>query len=275
MPGHGLKKAHHTGSHGVHSGRSKEVRPENPGEPQRRVVPMVRRRGPAEKDLEGLLTSAMLATDKELGNVIHEVDEVAKAIRAGVDAKSLRETVHPAVWFAVRHVILERELQQLAVTDDLTCFYNRRGFFAAATQQMKLARRNGDPALLFFFDLDNLKDINDAFGHREGDRALVRTADAIEEVFRDSDVVARMDGDEFAVLAIDASGRHQEPILHRLQKQLSKANLEEPRYMLSVSVGIARFNPLEETNLAELMAEAGRSLDEKKRLKSRLFSRNA
>lgn len=275
MLGHGLKKAHHPGAHGVRGGRSKEVRAENPSEPHRRVVPMVRRKGPAEKDLEGLLTSAMLATDKELSNVIREVDEVAKAIRAGADAKSLRETIHPAVWFAVRHVILERELQHLAVTDDLTCFYNRRGFFVAATQQMKLARRKGDQALLFFFDLDNLKDINEAFGHREGDRALVRTADAIEETFRDCDIVARLGDDAFAVLAIDASSRHQETILHRLQKQLSKANLEEPRYMLSVSVGIARFNPLEETNLAELMAEAGRALDEKKRYKNRLFSRNA
>lgn len=275
MPGHGLKKEHHPGSHSVRLGRGKESRTENSDEPHRRVVPMLRRKGPADKDLEGLLTSAMLVTDKELSNVIHEVDEVAKAIRAGVDAKSLRATIHPAVWFAVRHVILERELQQLAVTDDLTCFYNRRGFFAAATQQMKLARRNGQPALLFFCELDNLKDINDSFGHREGDRALVRTADAIEEVFRDSDIVARLGGDEFAVLALDASGRHQETILHRLEKRIHTANEEEPRYMLSLSVGIARFNALEDTNLAELMAEADRAMFDKKRYKSSVFSRKA
>ena len=275
MPSHGLKKAQHLVSHGSHAGRSKENSVGVPAEPHRRVVPMVRRKGPADKDLEGLLTSALLVTDKELSNVIYEVDQVSKAIRGGADAKNLRETVHPAVWYAVRHVILERELQQLAVTDDLSCFYNRRGFFAAATQQMKLARRNGYAALLFFCDLDNLKDINDAFGRREGDRALVRAADAIEEVFRDSDIVARLGDDEFAVLAIDASARHQETILHRIEKQLHKANQEDPRYILSLSVGVARFNPQADINLADLMAEAGRALEEKKRYKNRIFSRKA
>jgi len=66
---------------------------------------------------------------------------------------------------------LERELRQLALTDDLTCLYNRRGFFAVATQ------------LLFFCDVDNLKQINDSFGHQAGDLTLIRAADALEQSF--------------------------------------------------------------------------------------------
>jgi diguanylate cyclase (GGDEF)-like protein len=269
MPSHGLHGR--TQHHGAERSSAEEHKGEKrPASSQRRVVPMVRRKTPVDKDLEGLLSSAMLVADKELGNVVHEVDEISKALKDGTaDAKALREAVHPAVWYAVKHVILERELRQLALTDDLTCLYNRRGFFASATQQLKLARRNGQPLLLFFGDMDNLKSINDSLGHREGDRALVRTADVLEAVFRDSDILARLGGDEFAILALEASSRNQETILHRLQKALRKANEEESRYSLSLSVGVARFDPIQDLSLAALMGEADRAMYQNKRSKAR------
>ena len=270
MPGHGLHgRTQHHGGQAQH--RTKEESKHAAPSPHRRVVPMVRRKTPADKDLEGLLSSAMLVADKELGNVVHEVDEISKVLKMGTaDAKALRAAVHPAVWYAVKHVILERELRHLALTDDLTCLYNRRGFFASATQQLKLAKRHGQSMLLFFCDLDNLKLINDTFGHREGDHALVRAADALEDVFRDSDVMARLGGDEFAILACEASTRNEESMLHRLEKSIRKANEDEPRYNLSVSIGVARFNPMDNVTLADLMADADRAMYEKKRSKSKL-----
>ena len=269
MPSHGLHGR--TQHHGADRSSGEEHKDEKrQPSSHRRVVPMIRRKTPVDKDLEGLLSSAMLVADKELGNVVNEVDEISKALKDGTaDAKALREAVHPAVWYAVKHVILERELRHLALTDDLTCLYNRRGFFASATQQLKLARRNGQPLLLFFCDMDNLKAINDSLGHREGDRALVRTADVLEAVFRDSDILARLGGDEFAVLALEASSRNQETILHRLQKALRKANEEESRYSLSLSVGVARFDPIQDLSLADLMGEADRAMYENKRSKAR------
>jgi diguanylate cyclase (GGDEF)-like protein len=140
---------------------------------------------------------------------------------------------------------------------------------------MKLAQRNGRDVLVFYFDLDNLKEINDSFGHREGDRALVRTADVLEEVFRDSDILARIGGDEFVALAFDASARNENTILSRLGKSLDKANEEEPRYTLSVSIGSARYEPKANANLADIMAQADRAMYERKKNKHRLFSRNA
>ena len=276
MPGHGLHGgAQHSSSdsHGTRGGRREMAANKHSAQPARRLIAMEKRKGPVEKDLEGLLSSAMLVADKELGNVVREVDEISKALRSGTaDAKALRSAVHPAVWYAVRHVILERELRYLALTDDLTCLYNRRGFFACATQQLKLARRNGQSSLLFFCDLDNLKSINDAYGHREGDRALVRTADALEDVFRDSDVMARLGGDEFAVLAFEASSRNEDSILHRLEKSLRNANEQEPRYDLALSVGVSRSEPMDHITLADLMAQADRAMYEKKKSKDRPFS---
>jgi diguanylate cyclase (GGDEF)-like protein len=232
----------------------------------RGVISMDGRKGSSQKDLEGLLSAALLATDKELGNVVRELDEISKALKSGsIDPQALRVAVHPAVWSAVRQVILDRELRYLALTDDLTCLYNRRGFFAAATQQLKLALRNSKGMLLLFCDVDNLKKINDSYGHREGDLALVRTADALEAAFRDSDILARLGGDEFAVLALEASDEDQTLLLNRLEKNLKKSNAGETRYELSLSVGVARFDPQHAVSLGELMERADRDMYDHKR----------
>ena len=100
---------------------------------------------------------------------------------------------------------LEEKLQNMSLVDDLTGLYNRRGFFALSQQQLKIAERTKQKALLFFADLDNMKQINDALGHQEGDNALVEVASVLKETFRKSDIIGRLGGDEFAVLAIDAT----------------------------------------------------------------------
>jgi len=238
--------------------------------PSRKTLPFKGRKQLADKDLEGILSSALLVADKELGHVLHEVDEISEALRSSEpDALTLRVAVHPAVWCAVRHVLLERELRHLALTDDLTCLYNRRGFFAAAMQQLKLARRNTKAMLLLYCDVDNLKAINDTFGHREGDLALVRTADALEDVFRDSDVLARLGGDEFAVLAMGVSPQDQQTIFARLQKSLKKSGKGESRYELSLSSGAAWFDPQRAVSLGELMEQADQAMYEQKRTRQR------
>jgi diguanylate cyclase (GGDEF)-like protein len=223
-------------------------------------------KGPSQRDLEGALSSALLAGDKELGGVVREVDEISKALKSGTDpTDALRIAVHPAVWSAMRHVIVERELRHLALTDDLTCLYNRRGFFASATQQLKFASRKAQSMLLLYCDVDDLKKINDSFGHREGDLALVRTADALERAFRDSDILARLSGDEFAVLALETSSQNEAVLLRRLEKSVRKSSSTESRYELSLSVGVARFDPRQPISLGELMETADQSMYEQKR----------
>lgn len=223
------------------------------------------RRNPAERNLEGALSSALLAGDRELGNIIRQLEEISGVLREAKSSKDAhRVASHPAIWHAVRHMLVERELRHLALSDDLTCLYNRRGFYAAATQQLKVARRNQRPAALFFCDVDELKAINDTYGHREGDLALVRTADALEEVFRESDVLARLGGDEFAVLAADLSPDHERSILSRLHENI-RAGKDELRYELSVSVGAAWFDPQNPMDLGQLMEQADRSMYAQKR----------
>jgi diguanylate cyclase (GGDEF)-like protein len=244
--------------------------------PNRKRVGRMDRTTISEVDLEEWLSSALLVADKKLGSVVREVDEISRALKSTApDGESLRVVGHPAVWTAIRDVILERELRYLALTDDLTCLYNRRGFFAAATQQIRVARRNVQSMLLFFCDLDNLKIINDCYGHHEGDFALVRAADALEKTFRDSDILARLGGDEFVALALETASLSEAIILKRLDECLKKSNKKESRCDLSMSVGVARFDPRDEVTLAELLAQADRAMYERKRERRDLLLRHA
>jgi diguanylate cyclase (GGDEF)-like protein len=232
----------------------------------RKVLTIGRKNGPLENGLTENLSSALQAADSEFGQILLEVDEISKLLKSDhPDTQTMRVATHPAVWGAVKQALLDRELRYLALTDDLTCLFNRRGFFAAATQQLKLAQRNGQSLLLLFCDVDNLKKINDTYGHHEGDLALIRTADALEQSFRASDILSRLGGDEFVVLASATSNQTQEIILRRLEKNLKKSSATEPRYALSLCVGVARFDPKRAISLGELMVQADKAMYEKKR----------
>jgi diguanylate cyclase (GGDEF)-like protein len=231
----------------------------------RKIIAMGRKNGPRENGLAENLSSALQAADSELGQILQEVDEISKLLKSDhPDTQTMRVATHPAVWGAVKQALLDRELRYLALTDDLTCLFNRRGFFAAATQQLKLAQRNSQSLLLLFCDVDNLKKINDTFGHHEGDLALIRAADALEQSFRGSDILSRLGGDEFVVLASETSQQTQEIILRRLEKNLRKSGATETRYDLSLSVGVARFDPKRAITLGELMVQADKAMYEKK-----------
>jgi diguanylate cyclase (GGDEF)-like protein len=118
--------------------------------------------------------------------------------------------------------------------------------------------------LMFFIDVDGLKRINDSFGHSEGDLALTRTAEVLEKTFRDSDVLGRLGGDEFAALAIEASGHSEATITARLRQNLETVNTEESRYLLSLSLGVVRFDPRTTSSIAQLMFQADRVMYEHK-----------
>jgi len=232
-----------------------------------KVFPVDRCKRPSKETLEEVFSSALLAGDSEFGRIVREMEEASNTLKsAAPNTQIVGNALQLAIWWAVRQTLLERELRSLALTDDLTGLYNRRGFLVSATQQLKLARRNAQGLLLFLADVDNLKEINDSYGHQEGDLALIRVADALEQTFRDSDTLARLGGDEFGVVALEASSQNKEGILRRLKKNLEKSNAgaNEFRYELSLSVGVAGFDPTHFVSLEELMAQADRAMYEQK-----------
>jgi diguanylate cyclase (GGDEF)-like protein len=266
--------------HELQAGKPVQNADSQPGSPKhtsnRKILAMARKNGAHGEGLEEILSSALRSSDNELGQILYEVDAISKSLKShDPDIQTVRAASHPAVWCAVKQALLDRELRHLALTDELTCLYNRRGFFAAAAQQLKLASRNAQGLLLLYCDVDNLKKINDSFGHQQGDLALIRTADALEKAFRDSDILARLGGDEFVVLAWEASDQTKDVLLRRLEKTLKKTNTGETRYRLSLSVGAAHFDPKHAVSLGELMAQADEAMYEQKRNRQKSVNANS
>jgi len=161
---------------------------------------------------------------------------------------------------------MEQQLHTMSLTDELTGLYNRRGFITLSEQQLKIAERTKKNLLLFFTDLDKMKHINDTFGHQEGDKALIDIATILKDVFRESDIIGRMGGDEFAILAIDTTDETREVLIMRLHNTLDDYNRPEGRnYQLSLSIGIAKYDPEKPCSLDKLMAQADELMYEEKR----------
>ena len=162
----------------------------------------------------------------------------------------------------------EQELAavQLATMDELTMLSNRRGFEALSQHALGLCKRLEKPASMMFFDLNLFKQINDRFGHAEGDRALTKFAQILKEAFRESDVLGRLGGDEFAVLLTNASLETSDAVLGRFSQHVEEYNRESQRgYDILYSVGTVQYDSSRHGNVPDLMAEADTLMYEQKK----------
>ncbi|MGH8262641.1 MAG: GGDEF domain-containing protein, partial [Steroidobacteraceae bacterium] len=181
-----------------------------------------------------------------------------------------KESVGAAIVTAVRDALRRQRVQDrllyLALRDELTGLYNRRAFRTLASQSLRLAHRQQRPLLLFFADVDGLKRINDRFGHGEGDRALGRAAAAFKATFAGkSDIAARLGGDEFVALVVEDECRGEQVLCRKLHAGIAARAAREHRYPLSLSVGVARFDPIAAPSLSQLMGQADEALYIRKR----------
>ena len=157
----------------------------------------------------------------------------------------------------------EEELLNLALTDDLTGLYNRRGFRLMAEQELRHSRRLGDPVVLLSIDIDLFKQINDTFGHKEGDRTLKMVATSLKQNFRSSDIIGRWGGDEFLVLALDAPEGSVSAMERRFRENLADA-FRQRGLSLQVGVSIGHASG-EEESLDQLIEVADRLMYEAKK----------
>ncbi|WP_273182903.1 MULTISPECIES: sensor domain-containing diguanylate cyclase [Methylophaga] len=142
--------------------------------------------------------------------------------------------------------IVEHEIQavELATMDELTGILNRRGFNMSAEKSLNICKRGALPVALVFLDLNEFKPINDKFGHAEGDRALQQFASVLDDVGRDSDIVARMGGDEFVILLVDADKKAVDQVMKRFSQQIERCNEQQALgYDITFSYGIVLFDP--------------------------------
>jgi len=151
----------------------------------------------------------------------------------------------------------EQQLVQLANHDPLTGLYTRRRFQEEVDRHLAEARRYGVHGALVFVDLDQFKDVNDSLGHPAGDALLVRVSALLRERLRETDVIARMGGDEFAVLLAHTDKDQAVALTERLLESLRKTTIEAEGRPINVtaSIGIALF-PEHAANLDDLLARA-------------------
>lgn len=227
---------------------------------------------PVDEGLDALRRLHTVAPQFPVVALAHAEDEpsAAEAVREGAQDYMLEESLTPqslsrTLWCAVERHRRVNALREQSWTDPLTGLYNRRGFSALAESHLLLARRNHRRVLLLSADLDDLKAINDGFGHDEGDRALQRAARLLQRSLRESDIIARFGGDEFVALAHDADQRSATTLLARIAARFEADHAHERRpYRLSLSLGCASMDA-SGASLTTLLSRADDALYRSKR----------
>lgn len=161
---------------------------------------------------------------------------------------TLLSTILQAELKATQAIRKSERLQVEADTDLMTTLYNRRAWDRLLDREEERCRRYGHPAYVICVDLDGLKRVNDALGHAAGDDLIIRAAGALRRAARESDVVARIGGDEFVILAVECDRAGADAIVARLRAALAEAQV-------SASIGMAPRAPVGGLAAAEAMAD--------------------
>jgi diguanylate cyclase (GGDEF)-like protein/PAS domain S-box-containing protein len=182
-----------------------------------------------------------------------------------------RKTAERKLVLALRKLQMTNEkLENLSLTDHLTGLNNRRGFFTFGLQQMKIAKRLKEDNYLVFLDIDCLKEVNDAHGHAVGDLLLQGVASILRNTLRESDVIGRIGGDEFAVLAMRSKGLGERALLARIDEGVQAYRLKKfGNLRLSVSMGLVRVDPQKYQQLDDFLAHADFLMYQQKRSKEK------
>jgi diguanylate cyclase (GGDEF)-like protein len=158
-------------------------------------------------------------------------------------------------------------LQSLSVTDALTGLLNRRGFEAELARALALATRHGETGVLALLDLDNLKTVNDRFGHAAGDALLQGCARTLAQAVRTTDVVARIGGDEFALILLRTPPAEGHSRARNLQAQLNRTTLAHgvESVPLQLSMGVVPYAPDAEPDQLMMAVDAQMYRDKQRR----------
>ena len=182
----------------------------------------------------------------------------------------IMEFVSNQIATAIERKRMEEELKRLAHYDTLTGAYNRGYGLEILQRQLKLSKRDKSPLLLAYSDLDNLKDINDEFGHDEGDRAMVQVAKLFKSILREVDIITRMGGDEFLLIFLDSSLNEIPIIRKRLSKELARLNqISKKPYEIGFSTGFSNYDPTNPQLMDELIRIADQMMYEEKKRKNK------
>jgi len=182
----------------------------------------------------------------------------------------LMEFVSEQVATAIQRKQMEEEMEKLAHFDSLTGACNRGYGLGLLSRELKFARRRKTLFLLVYIDIDDFKNINDTFGHGEGDQVLKKVVKLLKSTLRDIDIICRMGGDEFLLIFPESSLNDAPLIRERLNKNLEKLNQTlNKSYNIGFSIGISCYNPDHPQSIDELISIADENMYKEKKKKSK------
>ena len=200
--------------------------------------------------------ACQISVSMEAINIIKEQKEIKKHLEVNL-AKS---------------IAANKKLDEMSRIDPMTGVTNRRGFFMTIREILKNPQNYGKKAVAIYADMDNLKIVNDEFGHDEGDYSIKTIARILSESFRSSDVVGRMGGDEFAAFAIINKESCSDKIKARIQKSMKAFNDQSDKpYYVNISMGVHEFIIDDTVEIEQVLTKADAELYiEKKEKKKRI-----
>ncbi|MFW6312197.1 MAG: GGDEF domain-containing protein, partial [Nanoarchaeota archaeon] len=184
-------------------------------------------------------------------------------------------------YFSQHEVIndMEEALEDLknnsshSLKDALTNTYNRKSLYSILKKEIALVRQHGIISSLVFIDLDNFKQINDKYGHQEGDKILKKISTIFLNIIREEDYICRFGGDEFIFILSDCKKDNAVEIINRIKQKLDE-HLQNKKIKLSFSYGIKEINPDEELNSQEIIERADNLMyQNKKNGKQEIFEK--
>ena len=159
----------------------------------------------------------------------------------------------------------QKALEAILPDDELTGLHNMLGFTPLAEKYLKSLKRENFIAYILYANIDNMKEINDTYGHQEGDLVIKTVANTLLEIFRESDLIARIGGDKFTVLPVAFTESDVTLIYNRLQKKLDEINSTSGKeYKISISCGLSEYNTETPCSVEELLARAKKHMLEQK-----------
>lgn len=193
---------------------------------------------------------------KVITNVIVQAYDYTKTLKQ----KNLLETMNKEL----KEINIDLSISSR--TDELTKLLNRRGFMEYGQKLILFSQEIDNDGVVFFADLDGLKRINDKYGHEYGDKAIIGVSEVLKVAFRKMDIIGRLSGDEFGIIASGMDITHIDKLREKIDSLC--ADYSEKNnfpFMLSLSLGASSFNYLNK-DLNELLKTADQSLYEQKKI---------
>ena len=202
---------------------------------------------------------APLICQERVVGVLNLADKIKGGGFNGEDI-ALIELLSQLVGASVGNIKLFEKIQRQATTDGLTGLANHKRFYQILERELWRSRRYGGQISLIMVDVDNLKKINDAYGHRAGDKVIRQIGRKIRECIRQIDTPARYGGDEFAVILPNTSLRDATVVAERMVDSVSRSPItwKKEQIGLSISVGLGQYDA--ETSPEDITSRSDQAL---------------